>query len=134
MEDQGVQHSVGQRVLLVQQQPQEDAVGPTVLHLCNFQHGRTSGEGRQGNAGGKLLLTPAPPRGLNCAVPKGKSLHSSPLLSLRRPVTRATLTHAKYPRLAQTASVSECVQMSLPQPTFFLRSPLSHSFNSLLST
>ena len=38
------------------------------------------------------------------------------------------LTHAKSPRLAQTASVSECVQMSLPQPTFFPCSPLSHSF------
>lgn len=37
--DQSVQHAEGQRVLLIQQQPQENAVGSVVLHLCDFQHG-----------------------------------------------------------------------------------------------
>lgn len=37
--DQSVQHAEGQRVLLIQQQPQENTVGSVVLHLCDFQHG-----------------------------------------------------------------------------------------------
>ncbi len=42
MHDQSVQHAEGQRVLLIQQQPQENAVGSDVLHLFDFQHGSTA--------------------------------------------------------------------------------------------
>lgn len=40
---QGVQHAEGQRVLLVQHQAQEDAVGTVVVHLGQLQHGSTAG-------------------------------------------------------------------------------------------
>lgn len=45
VEDQGVQHAVGQRILLIQQQSQEDAVSTAVFHLGDFQHGCTGEEG-----------------------------------------------------------------------------------------
>lgn len=51
VEDEGVKHMVGQSVLLIQQQSQEDAVGTTVFHLGDFQHGRTGVQHRDGALG-----------------------------------------------------------------------------------
>jgi len=43
VEDEGIHHAEGQGVLLVDEQPEEDAVGAAVLHLGDLQHGRAAG-------------------------------------------------------------------------------------------